>query len=214
MRDTFYKLIFVTNKGDGPLEEYINLIKCCVESGVTSLQLREKESSYAHLLEFGKTLKDLSLRLQVPLIINDNIKLAQELDADGVHLGQSDCNPILAREILGKNKIIGLSVDSLEDLEIANRFPINYVGIGGIFKTRNKNNIAIHGIEGLKKFSNISMHPIVGIGGIDESNAYSVMNAGCNGIAAIGAFHNSSSPTNTTKSLVNIIQSNGISHDV
>ncbi len=210
MKNQFYKLSLVTNKGSSDNRQYLNFIKICAKSGITSVQLREKNLPYESLLEFGKMLKETLAPFNIALLINDNVNLALELDADGVHLGQSDGDIMAARKILGPNKIIGLSINSEDQLRQANLLPLNYVGCGAVFPTKNKANIvAIIGVEGVKKLSIISKHPIIAIGGIDESSAAKIMQAGANGIAAIGVFHDALDPEATTKNLRNIINLGG-----
>ena len=206
MKNQFYKLILLTNKQDKNLEEYLHFISICANSGITSVQLREKTLPYDELVEFSKQLTSCLNRFSIPLIINDDIKLAQQLDARGVHLGQSDGDVIDARKILGPNKIIGLTINSIEELHVANNLPLDYVAISSIFSTRNKSNIQkFWGCEALKNAVPLSKHPIVAIGGITEKNAPKVMKTGIDGVAAIGVFHQAINLTKTIVKLRNII---------
>jgi len=206
MNSKFYKLMLVTNRNNVPLEQYLKFIKLCAASGITSLQLREKSSSYEFLLEFGAKLKEVLMPYNIPLIINDSIDLARELDAEGVHLGQSDGNPEDARNILGPRKMIGVSINTFADLESANSWPIDYFGVGAIFPTASKTNIAtIWGVRALSELSKLSKHPIIAIGGINEFNAGDVMLAGAQGIAAIGVFHDSEHPELVIRNIRKIV---------
>lgn len=207
MNHQFYKLMLVTNKRNIPEDEYLQLIQVCAISGITAVQLREKSLSYRSLLKLGRALKEILSPLNIPLIVNDHVNLALELDAEGVHLGQADGDAKVARDLLGPDKIIGISIDSMANLQVANELPIDYVGIGAIFPTRNKANVTtIWDIAGLKQASLLSKHPIVAIGGIHENNAAAVMQAGSQGIAAIGAFHDTIDPGVTTKKLRSIVE--------
>ncbi|NNM59168.1 MAG: thiamine phosphate synthase [Legionellales bacterium] len=198
----FYKLMFVTNKQDKSIDDYLSLVKACVASGVTCVQLREKNASYESLITFGQALKKFLSSVAIPLIINDNLDLALALDADGVHLGQTDGDVQKARQRLGTDKIIGLSISSLEQLQTANSLPIDYVGCGAIFPTQNKIDITtIIGLEGLQQLASLSKHPMVAIGGINLSNAREVMQTGCRGIAAIGVFHHPADGATATQKL-------------
>jgi thiamine-phosphate pyrophosphorylase len=108
--------------------------------------------------------------------------------------------------MLGPGRIIGVSIDSSENLERANKLSIDYVGVGAIFPTKNKANVAmVWGLDGLRKISAISKHPVIAIGGIDEYNAGEVIKAGASGIAAIRVFHDAVSPQATCKNLIDII---------
>jgi thiamine-phosphate pyrophosphorylase len=207
MNDHFFKLTLVTNKKNNAIEEYLDFVSLCAKSGITAVQLREKSLEFNDLLVFGQQLQSVLKPYSIPLIVNDNIELAYQLDAEGVHLGQSDGDVLNARKKLGKNKIIGLTIDNPAQLQVANKLPIDYVGVGAIFPTNNKSNVAtIWGCEGLEKIAPISKHPIIAIGGIDETNAVFVIKAGAHGIAAISAFHDAQDPILATKILRNIIE--------
>ena len=208
----FYQLMLVTNKQNTPLNEYLKFIDTCAKSGITAVQLREKNMPYTELLQFGQKIQAILAPFTIPLIINDNVKLAIALDATGVHLGQTDHCPKKARTQLGKQKIIGVSIDSMDNLLKANQLPIDYVGIGSIFPTKNKSNVVTYwGIEGLQKLAPLSTHPIVAIGGINERNAINIIQAGAHGIAAIEAFHQTMNLPKTTQQLLHMTR--GKHHD-
>lgn len=197
-----YSLTLITHKNDIPIDQYLRFIHHCAIAGITALQLREKQASYQECLELGRQLKPILADFHIPLIINDNVALAIELDADGVHLGQTDMCPIVARKQLGDDKIIGVSIDSKENLQTANNLPIDYVGIGAIFPTETKQNVTtIWGLDGLTAIASQSKHPIVAIGGINESNAQQVIQAGAQGIAVISAIHEAMDPNQTIKNI-------------
>lgn len=203
MKNNDYKLTLITHKNNTSLDEYLQFITICAQSGITALQLREKNLSFNALVALGRQLQVVLKPFNIPLIINDNIDLALELDADGVHLGQSDGSHSAARKRLGPHKIIGVSIDSLQNLESANELPIDYVGIGAIFPTQTKSNVTtIWGIAGLQQLAPLSKHPIIAIGGINESNASCVFQAGAHGIAVIGAIHQTNDPATTIKKLL------------
>ena len=206
MKENFARLTLVTNKGHLSVQEYLKFIELCVKAGVTAVQLREKLLLYEDLQYFGQLLKNLLDLNGIPLIINDNIDLCLQLDASGVHLGQTDGDPIKARSMLGPDKIIGLSVNNFPQIANSNNLPIDYIGVGAIFSTKNKPDIeTIWGLEGLKKVSQLASHRIIVIGGIEESNALSAINSGANGIAGIGVFHDAADPYQTTQNLIKII---------
>ncbi|AFJ42904.1 thiamine phosphate synthase [Francisella orientalis] len=206
MKENFWQLTLVTNKGNIPTAPYLECIEVCLKAGITCVQLREKSLPGEDLLDFGSSLKRLLDLYNVPLIVNDNVDLCIKLSAFGVHLGQSDTTIEKARSILGADKIIGLSVNTIEQIQNSRTLPIDYIGVGAIFPTNNKPDVeTIWGLSGLRQASLIPSHPIIAIGGIDESNTFSVINSGANGIAAIGAFHQAADPFLTTKNLIKII---------
>lgn len=214
MNDPFYKLMLVTQREAMPAPEYVSFIQKCAQAGITSLQLREKEASHAACLELGLRLKAVLAPYSVPLIVNDSLELALEIGADGLHLGQSDGCPKEARAALGPDKILGLSIDSIQQLKAANALPLDYVGISAIFPTAHKNNVStIWGLKGLRAVARHSRHPMVGIGGINLTNAADVMQSGANGIAVIGAIHAAEDPATAViklKELLSPTSSNNI----
>lgn len=194
------RLMLVTQKQDSSIDHYIDWLAQCAQAGITAVQLREKTLKADALWKFGQALKALLTPLNIPLIINDDVELAYALDAEGVHLGQTDGDIYRARQRLGSKKIIGLSVNTEAELLKANPLPIDYMGIGAVFQTTNKKDIAtVWGCERLSQAALLSQHPIVAIGGITASNLLSVLQTGVQGVAAIGAFHDASDPISYDK---------------
>ncbi len=195
MTNSIPRLTLVTQKGNRPIAEYLAFIETCAKAGIHAVQLREKHLNTQEKLEFALALKPLLLHYQVKFIINDDVNLCEKINADGVHLGQTDGCCINARNQLGHDKIIGLTIDNLTQLNIANTLPINYVGIGAIFPTQNKPNITtVWGLNGLSDAQTKSTHPIIAIGGISAENITDIFNTGIHGMAAIGAFHDAPRP--------------------
>ncbi|OJV46785.1 MAG: thiamine-phosphate diphosphorylase [Alphaproteobacteria bacterium 43-37] len=202
----YLKLMLVTQKQDHKESEYLDWLRMCCQSGVTSIQLREKNMPFEDLAKFGRKLKEVVSEFSVPLFVNDSIDLALEVNADGLHLGQSDGCVFTARKMLGPSKLIGLSVDALEHIQRANEMPIDYVGVGAIFPTPNKVDVAkIWGIEGLALASKSSRHPIIAIGGINTMTASDVIKAGAHGVAVIGAIHNALNADKEIKALRKLV---------
>ena len=195
MANDYLKLMLVTQRQSRELTEYLAFIEQCVLGGVSCVQLREKNASQVFLSTFAHQLKALLDNYAVPLIINDNVALAHEIDAHGVHLGQSDGCPFQARERLGDSKIIGVSIESYEGLQLSNEQPIDYVAASAVFATTNKNNLrTIWGLDGLQVLATHAKHPLIAIGGINVSNTTAVLSAGACGIAVIGSLHQAENP--------------------
>lgn len=202
----FYQLMLITHWVK-PIDEYLAFINKCALAGVTSVQLRNKEADYATLLELGLRLKDILTPKNIPLIINDHLELALQLDAEGVHLGQEDVNPNHARSLLGPDKIIGLSIDDLSQIKQSNTQAIHYVAASAVFPTNNKQNIKTYwGLKGVSRIAQQSVYPVIGIGGINLTNVNDVLNAGAKGVAVIGAIHHAADPISTIKKFREIIQ--------
>ncbi len=206
MKNDFYKLMLVTHRKDIPVSAYLDFIKACAASGTSSVQLREKNASDDFLFDLGMRLKSVLDPYNVPLIVNDNVDLAIRLDAAGVHLGQTDGDPVAARAALGPDKIIGVSIEYLEELETANTMPLDYVAASAVFDTVNKSNLkTLWGLDGVRMLSERSKHPLMGIGGIHHGNAGDVIKAGAKGVAVIGALHDAQNPNEASRSLRAII---------
>ena len=206
MNTDFYKLILVTHRQNASLTDYLQFIEKCITSGVTSVQLREKNGDQAFKKQFALQLKKLLTPYHIPLIINDDLNLALEVNAEGVHLGQSDASPQIARNKLGFSKFIGLSIETEQELEQANDLALNYVAASAVFPSDHKNNLkTIWGIEGVSQLCKKSNHPLVGIGGITQYNLPQLMAAGAQGAAIIGALHQAENPVDMALTLRKII---------
>ena len=188
-------------------EDYERVILRAIQGGVTAVQLRNKTNSPTETRALASALIALLRPLQIPLIINDNIDLAKAVDADGVHLGQSDGSPVLARQILGPNKIIGWSIETYEQLEQANQLScIDYIAASAIFVSKTKADCkTIWGLEGLHNITQRSTHPVVAIGGINSTNIQAVIRAGACGAAVISAIYDSPEPEHAAWELINAI---------
>ena len=182
------------------------VVEEAVKGGVTMVQLREKDSDSFQFYKLGLKLKALLKTYNVPLIINDRLDIALAVDADGIHLGQSDLPWQEARKILGDDKIIGLSVESFEQAESANEAEVDYIGISPVFSTPTKTDTVIEfGLEGVTKVRNLCKHPAVAIGGIHPHNAKEIINAGADGIAVVSAICSAESPQKAAQELKQII---------
>jgi thiamine-phosphate pyrophosphorylase len=204
MQNAYLRLCLVTDQDTHSIDSYKNFILCALAGGITAIQLREKNKTRIELKKLAIELKVLTCQFNVPLIINDDVDLAREVDADGVHLGQEDGKPESARKILGPNKIIGLSVETLSDIVLANQSQhINYIAASAVFPTISKINCKTHwGLSGLLEISKLSLHPVIAIGGIDNLNVIDVMRAGASGIAVIRVMHESPNPDITARDLI------------
>lgn len=186
--------------------EYI--VMEAVKGGVTMVQLREKDTPTGEFIALAQRLKKVLSPLKIPLIINDRVDVALAVDADGVHIGQSDMPYEMVRKQLGYRKIIGLSVENIDDLLMANELDVDYVGISPVFATTTKTDTATpFGINDLKEAVRLSLHPTVAIGGMNKSTAKDVMLTGCNGIAVVSAISMAESPAQATTELKSIVDS-------
>ncbi|MEO2152827.1 MAG: thiamine phosphate synthase [Aquificota bacterium] len=175
---------------DGYLEgrDLAATIEQAIAGGVTVVQYRSKgRKTTREMFEELKILREITKKHSVPLIVNDRVDLALAVDADGVHIGQDDLPPEVVRQILGEDKIIGISTHSLEEIEKANDQPVDYIAFGSIYRTPTKEKPIVVGVELLKEAKKIAKKPLVAIGGIMPYNVDEVIKAGADGVAVISA---------------------------
>jgi thiamine-phosphate pyrophosphorylase len=186
----------------------IEVVRQAVSGGVSAVQFRDKELAAREFISQAQQLKDLLQESNVPLIINDRIDVALAIGAAGVHIGQSDMPFPLARKLLGKKAIIGLSIESLAQLEEAQAWDVSYLGVSPVFDTPTKTDVGkAWGLDGLARAKQNSRHPLVAIGGINKSNARSVLEAGADGIAVVSAICCAPNPHDSAMELSGIIRS-------
>ena len=200
------KLYLVTDRDLSLGRSLEEVVSEAVAGGVTVVQLREKDASTGEFVELAFRLKDILRPYNVPLIINDRVDVALAVDAEGLHIGQSDMPYEIARKLLGPNKIIGLSVECMDDILEANKLDVDYVGISPIYGTPTKTDTAEpFGLEGLCRAVQLSVHPTVAIGGMNTSTIGDVMAAGTDGVAVVSAICSAESPRLAAKELSGII---------
>ena len=161
-------------------------VENALKGGVTLLQLREKNMSTDDFINSAKEIKSLCEKYNVPLIINDNVQFAIEIDADGVHLGQDDMDPETARKLLGPDKIIGVTAKTVEQAKTAERKGADYLGSGAVFGSTTKLDAKPMSKELLKEITSSVDIPVVAIGGINAENAKTLKGTGIAGIAVVG----------------------------
>lgn len=160
-------------------------VKSALEGGVTMIQLREKNLSYDEFLHTALDLLPLCHSFGVKLIINDNVQICLEANADGVHLGQGDLNAYEARKILGDDKIIGVTAKTVEQAKKALADGADYIGSGAVFGTSTKSDAKKMDIETLKSITASVDIPVVAIGGICIDNVEQLYGSGISGIAVV-----------------------------
>lgn len=160
-----------------------------LEGGVTMLQLREKHLDEAHFLEEAKELQMLCRSWHVPFLINDNVEIALAMEADGVHVGQSDMAAGDVRKKLGDDKIIGVSAQTVEQALLAEKAGADYLGVGAVFPTSSKDDANEVTYETLKAICSAVSIPVVAIGGITQENVHRLAGSGICGAAVISAIY-------------------------
>lgn len=182
----------------------ISQVKDAINGGITFLQLREKELSYDEFLKEAKEIKKLTDEANIPFVINDNVKLALECNADGVHVGQNDMKATDVRALIGKDKILGVSAHTVEEAIIAEKNGADYLGVGAIFSTSTKKDATSVSFDLLKKICNSVSIPVVAIGGITKENISELKGSNINGVAVVSAIFSEINITEATKNLKNL----------
>ena len=160
-------------------------VEQAIKGGVTMVQFREKEMEDKTLLIEAKKVQIVCKRYQVPFIINDNVKLAKEINADGVHLGEGDLSIKEARKILGAEKIIGATAKTIERALSAQEEGADYLGCGAIFGSNTKKDAKVMTISFLQEICRAVKIPVVAIGGITIENVEQLKGTGIAGVAVI-----------------------------
>lgn len=160
-----------------------------IDGGVTFVQLREKDLDEENFEREGRELKELCRKRGVPFVINDNVELAAKLDVDGVHVGQSDMEALDVRRIIGGDKILGVSAQTVEQAVTAEKHGADYLGVGAVFPTGSKDDAAEVSYDTLKAICHAVKIPVIAIGGITEDNVAELSKSGICGIAVISALY-------------------------
>ena len=180
-------LYAVTDRSWLGKETLYEQVEKALKGGATFIQLREKELDEEHFLEEAIALKELCHKYHVPFVINDNVKIAREMDADGVHVGQSDMEADDVRKILGEDKILGVSAQTVEQAVLAEKMGADYLGVGAVFSTSTKKDASAISKERVKALCEAVHIPVIAIGGITADNILTLKGSGICGIAVVSA---------------------------
>ena len=199
-------LYLVTDNSDD-VEKFLNTIEEGIKGGVTVVQIREKTAETLDFYELALKVKEITTRYNVPLIINDRVDVALAIDADGVHVGQSDMPCDVTRKLIGKDKILGVSAATIEEAKKAERDGADYIGTGAVFPTATKDDAPSITKEDLKEIVESINIPVVAIGGINLDNASTLIDTGITGLSVVSAIMSSENPKKSSEELLNIFNS-------
>ena len=206
MRREDLALYLVTDRGLSLGRDLETVVLQAVKGGVTLVQLREKDIDTREFIALGLRLKAALAGSGVPLLINDRVDVALAVDADGVHIGQSDMPYGIARRLLGPDKIIGLSVETMEEVVEANGLDVDYVAVSPVFATHTKTDtLTPFGYEGLERACRLTRHPVCGIGGMNADTVGRAIACGADGVAVVSAISSAPDPCLASKNLKSII---------
>ncbi|MCX7823543.1 MAG: thiamine phosphate synthase [Syntrophobacterales bacterium] len=202
-----WSLYLVTDKKALKGISLLKAVEEALKGGVTVLQYREKMASTGAMVEEAMALRDLCRSFNVPFLVNDRLDVVMAVDADGVHLGQDDMPPPIARRILGPGKIIGLTVHNERELSLAHELldVIDYVSFAPVFPTSTKpDHKTPLGIEGVARLASLSRLPSVAIGGIKEQHLELLAKTGIRGICVVSAILGSEDPQKVSKRFITL----------
>lgn len=180
-------LYAVTNSKLISKQPLIEQVESALKGGITCLQLREKDMDEASFLLEAIEIKKLCEKYNVPFIINDNVNIAIQCGADGVHVGQSDMEVSEVRKLVGDNMIIGVSAHNVEEAKAAEAGGADYLGVGAIYQTTTKQDATYVTLNELKRICNSVKIPVVAIGGMDRNTISSLSGTGVDGVAMVSA---------------------------
>ena len=196
------RLHFLTDHEWSRGRSMLAVAEAAIAGGATVIQLRDKTASTRLLVEEGLALRELTRKHGVLLIVNDRIDVALAVDADGAHVGQDDMPGTLARQLLGPERILGISAGNMDEAMTALAAGADYLGVGPIFATQGKTDAgAPMGTRLLSDLSSHYMTPLVAIGGINKANTREVIDAGAAGVAVITAVANAEDIVAAARSL-------------
>ena len=168
-------------------QDIVSIAIEAAEAGVDVIQYREKVLPKKGALSVAKRLREVTVAAGIMFIVNDDPALALGAEADGVHLGQEDIPVDVARRILGRDKVIGISTHNIEEALDAGQMDVDYIGFGPVFHSVTKRVTSPHGLEGVRRIRDSVSMPVIAIGGIDQGNVSAVIRAGADGVAVISA---------------------------
>ena len=202
--DIDYSVYLVTDRRNKTDEEFLNIIEEAIKGGTTVVQLREKTASTKEFYDLALRVKEITSRYGVPLLINDRIDIALAIDSEGVHIGQDDMPADIAREIIGEDKILGVSASTVEEAKKAENDSADYIGSGAVFPTATKDDADSVSKEELKEIVDSIDIAVVAIGGITVENASSLKDSGIAGFSVVSAIMSAEDPKEASKKLKEI----------
>lgn len=185
-------------------ESLVSVCKDVLENGLTFLQIREKDLDKDTFEQEAQELKTLCAQYRVPFVVNDSVEIAMDIDADGVHVGQTDIKGRDIRAIIGPDKILGISAGTVEEAVAAEQAGADYIGVGAVFSTSTKKDARTMSIAQLTEIQKSVNIPVVAIGGISADNVMQLQGSGVDGIAVISAIFGAAQPGQATAHMLEL----------
>ena len=206
MKNIDLSLYLVTDNSENE-EKFLKTIQDAILGGVSVVQIREKTAETLEFYNLALKVKEITAKYNVPLIINDRVDVALAIDADGVHVGQSDMPCDITRKLIGENKILGVSAATIEEAKKAEKDGADYIGTGAIFPTATKDDAPSVTKKDLSDIANSINIPVVAIGGITIENAKELKDTGIAGLSVVSAIMGAENPKKASEKLLNIFNS-------
>lgn len=199
--NSYLELYAVTDRHWLGNQTLLEQVQEALDGGATCIQLREKQLDEENFLKEAIEIQKLCKEYHVPFIVNDNVDIAKTMHADGIHVGQSDMEALDVRKELGKDVILGVSAQTVEQAKKAEAHGADYLGVGAVFPTGSKDDADDVSHETLKAICEAVSIPVIAIGGITQDNVKELAGSGIVGIAVISAIFAQKDITQATKDL-------------
>lgn len=200
------RLYFITDSTPYEKDEFLRRVESALQGGVTLIQLREKERTTREYLELARDVHEISKKYNVPLIIDDRLDIAMAVDAEGVHLGQSDLPISLGRKLFGKDKIIGATTKTVPQALEAYNQGADYLGVGAIFPTTTKVKTILTSTDTLNEICKAVPIPVNAIGGLNADNIDVLKGIPIAGVCAVSAIMKADDPKEAAINLSNAVK--------
>ena len=194
-------LYFITDSTGYSKEEFLCRVEEACKGGVTLVQLREKERTTREYLELAQKVHEITMRYNIPLIIDDRVDIALAVNAEGVHVGQSDMPVYIAKKMMGENKIVGATAKTVPQALEAYEQGADYLGVGAIYPTTTKVKTVLTSVDTLKEIVQSVPIKVNAIGGLNKDNIHVLKDSGIDGICAVSAIMKADDPKTAAEEL-------------
>ena len=194
-------MYFITDSTNYSEEEFLRRVEEACKGGITLLQLREKKRTTREYLSLAEKVHEITMRYDIPLIIDDRVDVALAVNAEGVHVGQSDMPVAIARKLMGTDKIVGATAKTVPQALEAYEQGADYLGVGAIYPTTTKVKTVLTSVDTLKEIVKAVPIKVNAIGGLNKDNIHVLKGSGIDGICAVSAIMKSDDPCIAAKEL-------------
>lgn len=194
-------MYFITDSTGFSEEEFLYRVEEACKGGATLIQLREKDKTTREYISLAEKVHKITLKYDIPLIIDDRVDVALAINAEGVHVGQSDMPVNIARQLMGEDKIIGATAKTVPQALEAYENGADYLGVGAIYPTTTKVKTVLTSVDTLKEIVKAVPIKVNAIGGLNKDNIYVLKGSGIDGICVVSAIMKADGPCNAAKEL-------------